>query len=326
MKLVIVAMVIFSSAGNALAQPYPLSLPEPDPIDSMPIDECRTNLRQCLDDIGGAGADNTARLSTLAERMGFSSVDDMLASDCRSRRGTWNGSECLCAEPSEWYTAESQECCTPSVRRYEYRMRACQDSGGSWTCRGECRCPNQGQQLADGICVGDATSREEIERLRGRIPELERQITDAQSALDAAREQGEDQVDQIADLEDQLDAARNALDELRDLLAVRERQLRDALGQVPPAPNPLVTPPAPLPGTAEAIAAAAGGSEPNPLAPTPLPEEGEEEGHFCNRGFGEVLLCYILPAAALAGLGVGIACAAGACGTNEATISWGRRE
>lgn len=301
MKLVIMAMVLFS-AGNALAQTYQpdpnVSVPaaEPDPVGQMSLDQCRSNLRECIADIGEQGEDNSTQLVRLAERMGFASVDDMLSSDCRSRRGTWSNGECTCISPNSWFTAETQECCVSSVARYERRMRACRESGGNWTCRGECRCPNEGQQLADGVCVGDATSREEIQRMRNRIPELESDVARIQGELDAALEEGDDQADQITDLEDQLTAARNALDELRDLLALREQQLRDALGTVPPVP---------LPGTAEAIAEVAGGSTPGPLEPTPTEEE-KEEPHFCNASFGGVLLCYILPAVATTGLGVGI--------------------
>ena len=300
MKLVIMAMVLFS-AGNALAQTYQpdpnVSVPaaEPDPIGQMSLDQCRSNLRECIADIGEQGEDNSTQLVRLAERMGFASVDDMLTSDCRSRRGTWSNGECLCASPNSWFTEESQECCTENTRAYSRRQESCRESGGNWSCRGGCRCP-MGTQLLDGRCQGEAATRDEIDQMRNHIPELESEIARIQGELDQARTEGDAQADQISNLESQLAAAQNALDELRDLLALREEQLRDALGAVPPAP---------IPGSAEAIAEVARGSEPGPLEPAPI-DEGEDEPHFCNANFGGVLLCYILPAVATTGLGVGI--------------------
>lgn len=293
MKIMITAMVLFLT-GNALAQPG-YSFQADDQTALPTVDECLADLNECREKLGDQTGDSMDLLLRLAERTGFASIDDMLISDCRSRRGTWSNGECTCTSPNSWFTEESEECCVSSVARYERRMRACRESGGNWTCRGECRCPNEGQQLADGVCVGDATSREEIQRMRNRIPELEADVARVQGELETARAQGGAQADQISDLEDQLTAARDALDELRDLLALREQQLRDALGTVP----------APLPGTAEAIAAAAGGSEPGPLGPTPPPEaeEGEETCWAWDRECPWILIGSLVSAG---GLGVGI--------------------
>jgi len=131
--------------------------------------------------------------------------------------------------------------------------------------------------------------------------------------------QGDDQADQIEELENLLAAAQRALDDLRDLLAVRERQLTEAIGRPPAVPTP-----GEIPGETEArVEVARGDTEQNPLAPAPPPEEGEEKPHFCNASFGGVLLCYILPAAALAGLTTGIVCAAGHCENPDGVIRYG---
>ncbi|MFA5129158.1 MAG: hypothetical protein WC445_04365 [Patescibacteria group bacterium] len=299
MKLVIVvAMMVLFSAGNALAQYSSTNQPAAEGyIDQMSLERCRTDLRQCLEDIATAGADSTALLAALAERMGFSSVDEMLAADCRSRRGTWDGNQCLCAEPNHWFGSD-ESCCVPSTRRYERQMQECRDSGGSFSCRGGCRCP-LGTQLMDGECRGEAATREEIDRLRNRIPQLESELGRIQGELDAAHAQGDDQADQIADLENQLAAAREALEELRVLLALREQQLRDALGTVVP-------PASPLPGTAEAIAEVAGGSAPNPLAPTTPPPEEDEEGNWCEENGWACAGIIIGALAGVAGVTVGI--------------------
>lgn len=330
MKFVTMFVVFAVLCGNAAAQDDVSMTEDQTPAALPTVEQCLADLEACRQDIGAQTASAMDLLIQLAERQGYASVDDMLAADCRSRRGTWSGSgesgQCLCAEPNHWFGTEMhpETCCVPSTRRYENQMHSCLDSGGNFSCRGGCRCP-MGTQLLDGECTGEAATREEVDRLRNRIPELEQQIAAMQAELDAARTQNDGQADQIDDLESQLDAARRALDELRTLLALREQQLRDTLGRVPPAPTP--TAPAPFPGTAAAVAEAAGGTgHPGPLAPTPPPpEEGEEEGHFCNTSVGGVLLCYVLPVLAAGGLATGIACATGACTPNEARVNWYNR-
>jgi hypothetical protein len=314
--------------GDAAEDQTPAALPT--------VEQCLADLEACRQDIGAQTASAMDLLIQLAERQGYASVDDMLAADCRSRRGTWQGGQngqggqCLCAEPNHWFGTEAhpETCCVPSTHRYENQMHDCIDSGGNWSCRGGCRCP-MGTHLLDGECTGDAATREEVDRLRNRIPELEAEVSRLQGELEAAQTRGDDLADRIAELERQLAAVNGELDNLRDLLALRETQLRDALGQVPPAPPSPSTPapPAPLPGTAAAVAEAAGGTgHPGPLAPTPPPpEEGEEEGHFCNTSVGGVLLCYVLPVLAAGGLATGIACATGACTPNEARVNWYNR-
>jgi len=204
-------------------------------------------------------------------------------------------------------------------------------------------------------CGGEAVNRERIQEMRDNIATLTAEAEEAgqqiaalqaeRDALQANLDRAQADLARVGELEGQLaevvasveemeqdlvemDAELSFLRHLREQyeeFIARQAQTIADLGGIPPLPPGIPDEDEPLPGTREAIAAAAGGSQPNPLAPTTLPpEEGEETPHFCNASFGGVLLCYILPAAALAGLGVGIACAAGACDSDRATISWGR--
>ncbi len=293
MKLMVVVATVLFSAGNALAQQgYSF---QSDTQTALPtVEECLADLNECREKLGAETGESMDLLLRLAERLGFASVDDMLTSDCRSRRGTWSNGECTCTSPNSWFTEESQECCVDNARAYSRRQESCRESGGNWSCRGGCHCP-LGTQLLDGRCQGDAATRDEIDRMRNRIPELEADVARVQGELDAAREEGDGQADQISDLEGRLEAAQNALDELRDLLSLREQQLRDALGTVPPAP---------LPGTAEAIAEVAGGTAPGPLEPTPPPEA--EEGNWCTENGWACAGIIIGALAGLGGLTVGI--------------------
>lgn len=314
MKLFTAIIVIVGLFGtNAVAQTDDLvSMPDPDPIDQMSADECRASLRQCLADISAQAAGNTELLNELAQRMGFASADDMLASDCRSRRGTWSNGECLCASPNSWYTQESQECCVENTRAYERRQDSCLDSGGSYTCRGGCRCP-MGTQLLDGRCTGDAATRQEITELRvirdERVPALESQIADLERQLAAAREAGEDQAERIAELERQLAAAQGELEFLRDALAARGI---DAPEQTPEQ-DPLTIPP-------EVVVGAVDPSE-NPMADIPPPAESDET--WCEANPGWCTLVVIGSGVAAAGLGLGICAAAGCFEPDSIEASWG---
>lgn len=258
---------------------------------------CRAgDLEACCDDYADCEEqqDRIGQMWTNAHGQTF---DQVAAADCRSRRGTWQqDGRCTCAEPNHWFgTSEaSEQCCTPNVRRYENHMQSCLDSGGSWSCRGGCRCPI-GTQLLDGECEGEAATREEVDQMRNRIPELERQRADIQRQLEAAQADDEAQAGQIAELERQLEATNGELDNLRELLALREEQLRVALGRVPPAP---------LPGTAEAVAAAAGGTEPGPMEPLPPPEA--EEGNWCEENGWACAGIIVGALAGVAGVTVGI--------------------
>lgn len=232
--------------------------------------------------------------------------DEVAEAECRSRRGTWQDGQCNCANPNRWFgtTEAPQQCCVPNVARYERRMHACEDSGGNWTCSGECHCNNPGQLLLDGECVGTATTREEVERMRNRIPELVADMARLEGELSAAQENGEDQTERIAELGRQLEAVNGELNDLRELLALREQQLRDELGRVPPAPPGTTHGLDEIPGTAEAIAEAAGRSQPGPMEPVPPPEE--EEGNWCEENGWACAGIIIGTAAALTGATVGI--------------------
>jgi uncharacterized small protein (DUF1192 family) len=323
MKLFTAIFVIAGLFGaNAMAQTDPddpnqlVSAAAPDPIDQMSIDECRNNLHQCLAEASAQAENSTALLTELAERMGFASADEMLASDCHSRRGTWSNGECLCASPNSWYTAETEECCVENTRAYERRQDSCLDSDGSYSCRGGCRCP-MGTQLLDGRCVGDATTREEITELRiirdERVPALEAEIARLQAELDRARAQGDTQAERIAALESELAAVRNQLDLLRDMLAAQGIAAPPEPPPVPPA-VPL-TPPAPFPGTPGAVIDAVGPPAPNPVIPPPA--EGEETDEtWCEANPGWCTLVVIGSGVAAAGLGLGI-CAAAGCFDEE---------
>ena len=149
-----------------------------------------------------------------------------------------------------------------------------------------------GTQLLDGRCAGEAATREEIERLRTRVPELEANVARLENELDAAHTQSEAQAGRIADLESQLAAANGELSSLRDELA-RLTAYVQTLGGTPPT-----TPPAPIPGTAGAVADAASGTEPGPLAPIPPPsEEGEESCWEWDQACPWVLICTLIGAA-----------------------------
>lgn len=310
MKLFTAIIVIAGLFGaNAQAQIDPnanVSLPD-DPLAecwSNGVEQCCTALDNCTDLLTGVATNRGQTPTELAQ------------SDCRDRRGDLDGNVCNCNEPNSWFgtTDDPHQCCVASVARYERRMRACQDSGGSWTCRGECRCPNQGQELRDGVCVGDATTRQEITELRiirdERVPELEARIRELEAELERARANGEDQAERISALESELSAVRNQLDLLRDALAAQGIA-------APPAP-PLTSPPAPIPGTAEAVAAAIGPSTPNPVTDTiPPPAEGEEtDENWCEANPGWCALVIIGSTAAATGLGLGI-CAAAGCFDEE---------
>lgn len=336
MRLVVI-VVVMTVAGNALAQ-YSSTTGSEEYIDSLSIEQCRTDLRQCLADIGTAGADNTALLAALAERMGYSSVDEMLAADCRSRRGTWNGSECLCAEPNHWFGSD-ESCCVPSTRRYERQMHECRNSGGNFSCRGGCRCP-LGTQLLDGACVGEAATREEIDRLRNRIPELESEVARLQAERDALRgqlDQAIGQLDELDNIEDtvaemqqqlaEMDAELTFLRHLRDQYErhiERQALMIGELGGVPPLPPGISDEDDPLAPTPDILAAAAGGTERNPLAPPPASPEEEGDETWCEANPGWCTLVILGSTAAAAGLTLGICAAAGCFDSDEARVNWYR--
>jgi hypothetical protein len=312
MKLFTAILVIAGLFGaNALAQ---TSEADPSANVSLPDDplaECRGDgIEQCCTDLAGCNG----LLDGVAANRGQTPTE-LAQSDCRDRRGDLDGNVCSCNEPNSWFgtTDDPHQCCVPSVARYERRMHACQDSGGSWTCRGECRCPNQGQELRDGVCVGDATTRQEITDLRRirdeEIPERERRIAELQRELDAAHAAGDARDARIADLESQLAAARGELDSLRGQLARLNDYIRSQGG------TPPLTPPAPLPGTAGAVADAAGGTNSNPLDEVPVgPAETDET--WCEANPGWCTLVVIGSGVAAAGLGLGI-CAAAGCFDEE---------
>lgn len=316
MKLFTAIIVIAGLFGaNAQAQPN-----EADPnanvsLPDDPLAECRGDgIEQCCNDLAGCNG----LLDGVAANRGQTPTE-LAQSDCRDRRGNLDGNVCNCNEPNSWFgtTDDPHQCCVPNVARYERRMRACQDSGGSWTCRGECRCPNYGQELRDGVCVGDATTRQEITELRitrdQRVPELEARIRELEAELERARANGEDQAERISALESELSAVRNQLDLLRDALAAQGIA-------APPAPPaaPLAPADDPLRMNPETAEAAIGPSTPNPVTDTiPPPAEGEEtDENWCEANPGWCALVIIGSTAAATGLGLGI-CAAAGCFDEE---------
>jgi hypothetical protein len=274
-------------------------------------------------------------------------------SECACSSGLqWNSGDKTCCTTNPAVYERRRSACDHSGGTYH-----CNDHGG-W-----CGCPlgmshpiDEDGHTDRGICSGEAVNRERIQAMRDEIATLTaqaeeagRQIAALQDERDALRRQLDQAQADLAlaeELERQLAELEHTIDETGRQLAVldqelfflrnlrgeyerhiaRQNEMISELGGIPPAvptPSASASASAPLPGTREAIAEAASESGPSPLAPTPPPEEGEEAPHFCNASFGGVLLCYFLPAAALAGLGVGIACAAGACDSDKATISWG---
>jgi hypothetical protein len=343
-KFALMFVVFAALCGNAAAQDN-VSLPDPnvgadttgggtDPTDQS-FDRAAA-YQQCLDESHGdvsvccnGYADCQQAQTNLGSQVdqmfqaGYGqTLDERAAEDCRSRRGTWENGQCTCGGSNHWFgsTDAPEQCCTPNVRRYENRMHACQDSGGTWTCRGECRCPNDAQQLVNGVCEGDAMTREEIDRMRTRLPELESELARLQAERDALRTQLDqalgqlDEVDNLADtvgeMEQQLaemDAELSFLRHLREQyeeFIARQAQTIADLGGIPPLPPGIPDEDEPFPGTAEAVAAAASGTAPGPMAPVPPPEE--EEGNWCSENGWACAGIIIAALAGAGGLTVGI--------------------
>lgn len=299
-------IVVFFVASAAMAQDDDVTsqTSEADaPVEAtfgdMTLEACQADLADCQNQLG----EDSNLLGLLAANRG-QTVDEMLASDCRSRRGTWQDGQCLCAEPNEWFTAETQECCVLNPRAYLRQQSACAESSGTHYCRGGCRCP-MGTQLLDGRCVGEAASREEIERLRARLPELETERDRVQTDLEAAQAAGGDQAEHIAQLEEQLVEMDAEISSLRRLRDEQQRSIEQqsamiaALGGVPPAPY---TPPEPLPES-----------------------DGEDEGsNWCTRNGWACAGIIVGAIAAVAGATAGVVCATGHCGPDEIRANWYR--
>lgn len=314
MKLIVtvIAMILPSTAfaqDPAADQSAETSADQSAMPNDLTLEQCWSNLQNCYAKLQADNARYTALLAELAQRGGFHSVDEMLAQDCRSRRGTWQDNKCVCAEPSQWFTPESEECCVPNPRAYGWNKSACDDSGGTYSCRGGCRCP-MGTQLLSGHCEGEEATREEVERLRALIPELEAEASRLQGELETARASDEEDAASVAALEDELRAVRNELEWLRTLLAERDSYIRSLGGTPPETPEPppgegeALTPDEEIPGASEAVAAVAAESMgQEPVRSAELPDDDKS---WCQENSGICALVIIGSTAAAVGLGFGI--------------------
>jgi hypothetical protein len=180
--------------------------------------------------------------------------------------------------------------------------------------------------LLDGICVGDTATHDEVEQMRTRLPELESELARLQAerdALQASLDQAQEDLARVGELEGELTEVVASVEEMEQGLVEMDaelsflRHLREEyerhierqailigeLGGIPPA-VPTSSPPAPLPGTAEAVAEAASGTEPGPMAPVPPPEE--EDGNWCSENGWACAGIIIAALAGAGGLTVGI--------------------
>jgi uncharacterized coiled-coil protein SlyX len=328
MKLFTAIIVIAGLFGaNALAQTSeadpnaPVSLPD-DPGTQPPancengnLEQCCTALDDCTDLLSGVAANRSQ------------TPDQIAQGDCQSRNGIWQNSLCECTEADpnrHWFASDEspRECCVTNLRAYERRKNACNSEGdgwerGTWSCRGGCRCP-MGTHLLDDRCAGEATTREEIDRLRQQEHDLTLRVQQLTTELTAAHADDGTQANRIADLDSQLAAARRELDLLRDELARLTAYVQSIGGTPPPAPPAVpLTPPAPFPGTPGAVADAVGGSENSMTDIVPPPAEGEEtDESWCEANPGWCTVVIIGSAMAATGLGFGI-CAAAGCFDEE---------
>jgi hypothetical protein len=147
-------------------------VPLSEVIGQMSADECRSQLKACFSSFAHQERYYLELLSGLALRMGFGSSDEMLAVDCRDRRGVWSNGECLCPEPYSWYAEETRECCVTDPVVYEHRLNLCFDSGGEFSCLGGCLC-SPGQELSEDQCAGRPVAVEVVDGAEARTAVLE---------------------------------------------------------------------------------------------------------------------------------------------------------
>jgi hypothetical protein len=364
MKFVTMFVVVLF-AQNVFAQTSPVSLGEPGDaardscLTSYDQTQCCNEYGTCVQSLD----ENSEQCATVARLCGHQNLDAAMREGCQQRNAIVQGNECICASGLQWDNDNDKTCCTTNPATYERRRSACERSGGTYHCSsrgGWCGCPLGMSHPIDEdghtdyrTCSGEAVNRERIQAMRDEIATMAAQAEEAGrqiAALQTEREILQGQLEQARanlalaeDLERQLEEIERSLDEMErefvemdaELSFLRNRRreyerhierqalMIGELGGIPPAaPTPDNEP---LPGTREAVAAAARDTGSDPLAPTtPPPEEGEETA-WCNQGFGEVLLCYVLPAVAIGGLVVGSVCAAGYCDRPEGTIGFAYR-
>ncbi len=313
--------------------------------------QCCNEYGSCVQSLG----ESSEQCAAVARLCGHENVNAALQDSCRQRNASVQGNECICAAGLNWNSESDKTCCTTNPAAYERRRSACERSGGTYHCSshgGWCGCPlgmdhpiDADGDVDHSVCDGEAVNQERIEEMRDRLATLQaeaeaagRQIASLQAERDTLQRQLDDAQARLAhadEVEGQLAELERSIDNLERRLAEMDaelvylRHLRDQhqefidrqaqviadLGGIPPLPPG-------IPGEDEVFQETAGSTEPSPFEPTPPPSEEEEETAWCNRGFGEVLLCYILPAVATAGLVVGSVCAAGYCEPTDTRTSY----
>ncbi|MBI5071392.1 hypothetical protein HZB93_00640 [Candidatus Falkowbacteria bacterium] len=318
------APVILGEAGNAALTSC---------LEADDGTQCCTDYGDCVQNLG----DNSEQCAAVARLCGHQDLDAAMREGCQQRNAIVQGSECACAAGLSWNNESDKVCCTANPATYERRRNACEHSGGTYHCNsrgGWCGCPlgmshpiEEDGDVDYSSCTGEAVNRERLQAMRDNIATLTAEVEEAgqqiaalQAERDALRAQLDQTLSQLAELDNledtvgemeqrlaEMDAELSFLRHLRDQyeeFIARQAQTIADLGGIPPLPPGIPEEDEPLPGTAAAVAEAAGGSRPGPMEPLPPPEE--EEGNWCSENGWACAGIIIGAAAALAGATVGI--------------------